>query len=362
LRVCGAICVVRYSLTTRARLGVLHTRHRVADGAPGRLGRRTKPGKTGSGGPRFQTARRDPGATSTNVFGSQSALRGSSSVTRPLLSQPSWWPDVPAETPFVGCATVLSHSVPMNSTRAYHRPTTLVEALDLMARPDCVTTPLAGGTALNGATGRSAEEMIDLQALGLSAIWRDGELLEVGSMATLRDLVDHESTPPLLRDLARREAPNTIRNAATIGGTVAGAHSESGLVAGLLAYSATVGIARVSGSEEVALETLIEDGGRLGSGLITWIRFATTGYGAFEATARTPADTPIVLVAGHRSEEGVFRLAATGVSLTPVLVDPDRLDQLDPPPDFRGSARYRSNLVGVLVERVLGRLREGGVS
>ena len=41
-------------------------------------------------------------------------------------------------------------------------------------------------------------------------------------MARLQDVVDHEWTPPALRDLARRSAPSTIRNAATVGGAVTG--------------------------------------------------------------------------------------------------------------------------------------------
>ena len=238
----------------------------------------------------------------------------------------------------------------MASIRAYHRPTTLDEALALLARNDVESAPLAGGTVLNGLPTQVPEEVVDLQALGLSDISRDGAVLEVGSMTTLRDFVDHEWTPPLLRDLALREAPNTIRNAATIGGTVATADPESGLLSGLLAHAATLRIASATGTEDVVLTDFLGGGHPLG------------GKGAFEATARTPADIPIVLAVGHRSDKGVLRMAAAGVAAHPVVIDLDRITDLDPPDDFRGSADYRRHLVSVLAARVVGRLPEGAVS
>ncbi len=250
----------------------------------------------------------------------------------------------------------------MASIRAYHRPTTLDVALELLARDDVRAAPLAGGTVLNGLPTEIPEEVVDLQALGLSDISRDGAVLDVGSMVTLRDFVDQEWTPPLLRDLAMREAPNTIRNAATIGGTVATRDSESGLLAGLLAYAATASVATSSGVEVVALADLVAHDRVLAGGLITSVRIALGGEGAFEATARTPADIPIVLVAGHRSDEGELRVAASGVAPHPVVIDLDQIADLEPPADFRGSADYRRHLVTVLAARVAGRLPEGGVS
>lgn len=241
----------------------------------------------------------------------------------------------------------------MAMIRAYHRPTTLQEALDLLARPG--TVPLGGGTVLNGLPDDPPEEVVDLQALDLDAISLDGPMLTLGAMATLRDLVDHDATPVLLRDLARREAPNTIRNAATIGGTVAAAGSESGFLAGLLASSAVVAIAGADGTKEVPLADLLADRSNAG-GIIESVRVGLGVEAAFEFTARTPADIPIVLVAGTRSEEGTVILAATGVALTPVVFDLEHVDDLDPSPDFRGSAQYRRHLATISGRRVVSRL------
>jgi probable selenate reductase FAD-binding subunit len=246
----------------------------------------------------------------------------------------------------------------MTTIRAYHRPATLDDALVLLAQPDVV--PLGGGTTLNGLPAATPAEVVDLQALGLDEITRDGAALRIGAMVRLQDLIDHEWLPPLLKELAHREAPNTIRNAATIGGTVAAADAESELLAGLLAHGAGVTVARPAGSVDIGLADLLADPSELEAGLITAIHIIVGGNGAAARTGRTPADTPIVMVAGVCDDASNVRLAATGVADTPVLIDLDALDDLDPPPDFRGSAEYRRALAGTLGARVVAELKKAG--
>ena len=246
----------------------------------------------------------------------------------------------------------------MTTIRAYHRPATLDDALALLAQPDVV--PLGGGTVLNGLPASTPAGVVDLQELGLDGITRDGAALRIGAMVRLQDLIDHEWVPPLLKDLAHREAPNTIRNAATIGGTVAAADPESELLAGLLAHGAGVTITRPSGPTDIGLADLLADRSELDGGLIIAVHIIIGGNGAAARTGRTPADTPIVMVAGVCDDAARPRLAATGVAETPVLIDLDALDDLDPPPDFRGSAQYRRALVGVLGARVIADLKKAG--
>ncbi len=57
-------------------------------------------------------------------------------------------------------------------------------------------------------------------------------------MVRLSDLEAHSDVPALLKDLSRREGPNTIRNAATVGGTIASGDPESELVAGFWSTTA----------------------------------------------------------------------------------------------------------------------------
>jgi CO/xanthine dehydrogenase FAD-binding subunit len=72
-------------------------------------------------------------------------------------------------------------------------------------------------------------------------------------------------------------------------------------------------------------------------------------------------DRPIVMAVAYG--DGVtVRLAMTGVASVPVIVDPDQLEDLDPPPDFRGTSAYRSALAQVLADRVVAAVTGGASS
>jgi len=239
----------------------------------------------------------------------------------------------------------------------YHRPLTLDEAIALTARPDAVI--IAGGTSVNADTGRKPGTAVDLQALDLAGIDTDGESIRIGSTTRLQDLVDSRLVPATLRDLARREAPNTIRNAATIGGTIGTADPESELLAGLLAFEATVTLARAGSTTEHALDEILNDAALLNGAIMTSVSIPSNGVAAADRTGRTPMDRPIVMVVGHRSPDGTVRMAMTGVSTRPIIVEPDQIATLDPPSDFRGSPDYRKSLAGVLSGRVLATITGG---
>ncbi|MCP3973555.1 MAG: hypothetical protein GY720_03585 [bacterium] len=249
----------------------------------------------------------------------------------------------------------------MTRIRRYHRPATIEEALELLARSEVTTAPLGGGTVLNGRPESLPEEVVDLQSLGLNSIDRDGPALRFGATALLQDVVDHEWTPPVLRDLAHGEAPNTFRNAATVGGTVGSADPESRFLAGLVAYGAVATLATSQGDERIAVGELLEDRTELDGKIITGVEIDVSGQGAAAGTARTPADTPIVLVVGRRLEDGQVNLAATGLAPVPITIDLDRISDLDPPGDFRGTPEYRRHLASVLGARVMSEL-EGSAS
>jgi CO/xanthine dehydrogenase FAD-binding subunit len=242
----------------------------------------------------------------------------------------------------------------------YHRPATLEEALALLGRTEVKSAPLGGGTALNGLPEDEPEAVVDLQSLGLDSTSEEEDTLTIGAMTTLNGLTEDDSVPAMLRELSHREAPNTIRNAATIGGTIGAGSPESGLLAGLLAYNARVTVVNQTGSSQVSLGNLFADPSHLDSGIITSVSVPTGGAGAYEHTARTPADIPIVLIAGHAVGSGSTQLAATGVGETPIIIDPGQIGALEPQPDFRGSADYRRHLADVLSQRVLSRLELEG--
>jgi probable selenate reductase FAD-binding subunit len=231
---------------------------------------------------------------------------------------------------------------------SYHRPVTLDEALALLSRPETVV--LAGGTSLNAAPTGSPRAAVDLQDLALDGIEQQDDAVRIGATTNLDAVARSPLVPPVLRNLARREAPSTIRNAATLGGTIATADPESELLAGLLAFGTTVTLARPGSRTEESLDDLLDGGIPRGS-IVTSATVPAAGRAAAERTGRTPMDRPIVAAVAY--QDGDLRLALAGVAKRPVLVDPGNLAGLEPPPDFRGSTAYRRHLAEVLAGRVL---------
>lgn len=245
----------------------------------------------------------------------------------------------------------------MPSVLAYHRPRSLDDAWALLSNPG--HSLLAGGTLVVPAARKPSDEgvtLIDLQALGLDTLDVDGDRLNLGAMVRLGDLMIDPLMPALLADLCRRELPSTLRNAATIGGTVGaagratagdGRSGDSVLLAGLLVHDAAVAL---HGTADRSLADYL---GTRPAGIVTTVSVETQGDGAIAVTGRTPADVPIVAAVGRRTPMGI-RLALTGVAAVPVLVDPaDPTAGLSPPADFRGSSDYRLHLASTLAGRVV---------
>jgi carbon-monoxide dehydrogenase medium subunit len=253
---------------------------------------------------------------------------------------------------------------------AYYRPDNLPEALRLLQQPH--TVPLAGGTKLIAADITDA--VVDLQALGLDEAEMDNGRFHIGASITLTDLAaalpdDEENSPtPLLRKAIRQAGPNTYRNSATPGGSVASRLADSELLAALLVLDAALTL-RTPDPVEMRLADYLAAEERP-YGLITAITIPwENGQFASERVARTPADYPIVSVTAWRAEGGSPRLAATGIAARPlrltaaeeVLADGDGLETAaaaaqsacDHPGDFRGTAAYRAEMTAVLTRRVL---------
>ncbi len=242
----------------------------------------------------------------------------------------------------------------MSPLSLYNRPATLNEALHLLAQPNARARLIAGGTSVAPRLDPSVEAVIDLQAIGFGEIGVTGTTATIGSMTRLQTLVDCPELPHVVREAARRDAPNTFRHVATLGGAVAVGDWESELLAALLACDAQVTLERLSGSFTVGLGDFLKARpAQLHQAIITQVMLAVDGPAAADRTGRTPADKPIVAAAARRHSQGDVRLALSGVAATPILVAPEALDTLAPPGDFRGSSEYRKHLAGVLARRVL---------
>jgi CO/xanthine dehydrogenase FAD-binding subunit len=243
----------------------------------------------------------------------------------------------------------------MPQLKEYHRPASVAEALQLLARPGVQTAIIGGGTRIVAQLDESIDEVVDLQAAGLDAVEYTTGGLRLGAMVCLQRIVEDGQAPALLREAARREGPNTFRHAATIGGTVAQPDPSSELLAALLVFEAEVEIERATGEAKKLLlsEFLADVPAHLAGGIITAVRLATTGQTASDRVGRTPADQPIVAAAARRTEQGKVYLALAGVGPVPVLVEPDQVAGLSPAGDFRGSGEYRRQMAVILANRVM---------
>jgi len=237
----------------------------------------------------------------------------------------------------------------------YQRPTTLDEAVALVGGPGAFV--IVEGTALNAST--DATMAIDLQSLGLDEIEVSGGALRIGSMATLANLSSSPITPPMISELASREEPSTIRNVATIGGVIATNDPESELLAGLLAFNASVTIARAASIHDHPLEAALRNPQLIEDSIIIDVSIETGGISAAHRTGRTPMDRPIVMVVGRKDPAGHTRIAVTGVDSHVVAMPPGQVEALDPPTDFRGTSQYRKVLAEVLTKRVLADISGG---
>lgn len=246
----------------------------------------------------------------------------------------------------------------MPQVKAYHRPANVSEALKLLARPNINTIIIAGGTYINPNMPEMVDEVVDLQTVGLTNIDYTGKGLSLGAMTRLQTIVTDDRAPALLREAARCEGPNTLRNIATVGGTVASPYKDSELLAALLVFDAEVKVQTSDDTKKIPLvDFLLDVPTALGGGLVTAISLASMGKTASARVGRTPADRPIVAALARLGEDDKIRLALTGVANTPVLVDPENVKAaINPTGDFRGSTEYRRQMAATLAKRVVDEL------
>src|SRR5947209_5133644 len=129
----------------------------------------------------------------------------------------------------------------------YHRPDSLAEAFDMLARYGSGATVLAGGQSLipELALRRARPaHLLDLQRLGeLTTIEEVGGLIRIGAMVRHRRLERDGSVPRLMRRAARNIGNAEVRNRGTLGGSLAFADPAAEWPAVTLAMDAVVVVA-----------------------------------------------------------------------------------------------------------------------
>ena len=258
----------------------------------------------------------------------------------------------------------------------YHRPKTLDEALTLLMQGNRI--PLGGGTLLSKPTSDSVE-VVDLQAIGLDTVKKQGNTLEIGATVILQQLLESQDCPSALKSALKLEAPLNIRNCATVAGTLVAANGRSTFATVLLALDAKIEIKGLNRTRLVEMETeshspqsesetlaigefLPLRSERIKGKLITAIVVPTNVKLAFEYVARTPSDKPIVCASVAQWNSGRTRLALGGYGNSPLLaMDGTESDGLDSAArnafheanDEWASAAYRMDVAATLAKRCL---------
>jgi carbon-monoxide dehydrogenase medium subunit len=275
---------------------------------------------------------------------------------------------------------------------AYHRPTTVSDAIALLADRGEEARPLAGGHSLiplmklRLAVPRA---LIDLAGIAeLRGVRRDGGSMVIGATTTLAELIasaELAAAIPIIRETALGIADPQVRARGTIGGNVANGDPGNDMPALMQCLGAGYVIAGSAGSREVAARAFYQGAyltSLLPSEVITGIRvpLPRAGHGwAYEKLKRkvgdyaTAAAAVVLTMQGGRVAQlaiGLTNVADTplfaedaGAILTGSALDAATVDRAvgaaeamtAPASDGRGPAEYRTKMAGVMLRRALAR-------
>ena len=272
----------------------------------------------------------------------------------------------------------------------YEAPTTVAEAVDLLAEHLDEASVLAGGQSLIPLLAlRLARPavLIDINGIDeLCGVLATDGWVTIGAMT--REYVAEESgtvadAVPLLAAALPLIGHEAIRSRGTIGGSLAHADPAAELPAVARALDAEFVVRGPSGERVVPAAEWFEGyltTSRRPDELLTEVRFPTAGPGtgiSFQEVARRHGDFAIVgLAASLTLAQGTIRdarLAFAGMSEVPIRADDAEAlligetpsaelfeeaarrvtDDLDPPGDLHGSRDYRMKVAAALVRRGL---------
>ena len=274
---------------------------------------------------------------------------------------------------------------------AYHRAASVGEALELLAREGEDAKVIAGGQSLVPLMAfrlARPSALIDINRIAeLRYVRRDGDALQIGALATHRDIETNAEPGVLdgysiLPRAARFIGHYPIRTRGTFGGSIAHADPTSEWCMLALLLDAEIVATGARGSRTVAASDFFR--GVFTTALdadevVTEVRFpAPAPRSAIREFARRQGDFAIVAVAtAVEVEDGRVRsarIALAGVSDAPVRATEAEamlagatpgevaFDEagraaaagLRPPSDSHGSSDYRKELAAALVRRALG--------
>ncbi|HZP73178.1 MAG TPA: xanthine dehydrogenase family protein subunit M [Gaiellaceae bacterium] len=258
---------------------------------------------------------------------------------------------------------------------AYARPSTLAEALSILAADDGARALAGGQTLVNVMKARagSPDTLVDLSGLeelkGIE-LGADGTL-ELGAMTTYTEIVNSSEARarPILGEVCAQIADVQVRNRGTIGGNACTNDPTNHLPPLLAAVGAQFTIAGAAGERTVSAADFFLGVylTAVGTGeLLTKVTIPAGRKDGFAAVTLGVEGTCIVSAAA--SLNGSVRIALGCVDAVPVVLTPQSDDadavraavsgaDLQPPSDVHASSDYRRHLAEVLAIRALDQAR-----
>jgi aerobic carbon-monoxide dehydrogenase medium subunit len=272
----------------------------------------------------------------------------------------------------------------------YACPTTVSEAVALLASHDGEAKPLAGGQSLVPMLAfrvASPSLLVDLRKLAeLRQIKIAEDGITLGAMVRWREILDDarlRNAHPLLVAAVEHVAHYQIRNRGTVGGSLAHADPAAELPGIVVTCEAKIAVVGKAGARIIDAANFFE--GPLMTALkpdeiITEIRFPawpTKRRFGFQEFARRRGDFALAAAMLFYDEDGGkatnARVGAVGVADTPLrlpaveqVLNGNMIDEavitkaeaaasasVNPHDDIHAGGAYRKALVGVMVERAL---------
>ena len=277
---------------------------------------------------------------------------------------------------------------------AYHRPTSIPEAVALLGELGDDARPLAGGHSLIPMMKlrlAAPEFLIDLAGIAdLKGIREDGGDIVIGAMTTQHELIGSQvlaAKIPILRETSVLIADPQVRYLGTLGGNVANGDPGNDMPAVMMCLGASYQLTGKGGERRVAARDFYHaayDTALKAGEILTAIRIPVppAGHGAaYEKLKRKIGDyataAAAVILTLNGGTVATCSIALTNVADTPLwaeeagkIVVGSTLDAAtvkkavaaaeaitQPAADARGPVEYRTKMAGVMVARGLARAK-----
>jgi carbon-monoxide dehydrogenase medium subunit len=276
----------------------------------------------------------------------------------------------------------------------YHRPSSVADAVALLAKLGDDGRAIAGGNSLIPMMKlrlATPANLVDLAGIAeLKGVRTDGNDIVIGAMTTQHDLIGFDLLAgkiPLLRETSLQIADPQVRYLGTLGGNVANGDPGNDMPAVMLCLNATYHVTGKAGERRIAARNFYQ--GAYFTALepddvLTAVRIPVpaAGHGyAYEKLKRkigdyaTAAAAVVLTVKGGKIDS--CSIGLTNVAETPLwaeeaakIITGSALDAATvkravaaaeaitaPAEDSRGPARYRTKMAGVMLTRALARAK-----